>query len=320
MANLILNGSTSGSVTLSSPAVSGTTTLTLPTTSGTVITTGSTFAGTGPAFSAYLSSASQTMTAATWTKVILNSENFDTNSNFDSTTNYRFTPTVSGYYQFNCQINAASGSNTSVQGSIYKNGAAYTKFSVYATSAILDDWMIQQGALIYLNGSTDYIEMFVLIGSTQNIIGNANITKGTQTLRYQREMPIELRLYRRHIEFLSFMAAISSPLDAGMAEWSKIRTLVDDLPYGKQAQIGMTFTSRGWQATGNLSQALDTTLPWQSRFATTVLQLTNIASVAYGRGLGHTPAMKGYIMGSLMWWRGPQGPIYFEEFQGSSIT
>jgi hypothetical protein len=37
MANLILNGSTSGSVTLSSPAVSGTTTLTLPTTSGTVI-------------------------------------------------------------------------------------------------------------------------------------------------------------------------------------------------------------------------------------------------------------------------------------------
>ena len=42
MANLILNGSTSGSVTLSSPAVSGTTTLTLPATTGTVITTGST--------------------------------------------------------------------------------------------------------------------------------------------------------------------------------------------------------------------------------------------------------------------------------------
>jgi hypothetical protein len=39
MANLILNGSTSGSVTLSSPAVSGTTTLTLPATTGTVLTT-----------------------------------------------------------------------------------------------------------------------------------------------------------------------------------------------------------------------------------------------------------------------------------------
>jgi hypothetical protein len=46
MANLILNGSTSGSVTLSSPAVSGTTTLTLPTTSGTVaLTAAPTFTG-----------------------------------------------------------------------------------------------------------------------------------------------------------------------------------------------------------------------------------------------------------------------------------
>jgi hypothetical protein len=39
MASLILSGSTSGSVTLSSPAVSGTTTLTLPATTGTVLIT-----------------------------------------------------------------------------------------------------------------------------------------------------------------------------------------------------------------------------------------------------------------------------------------
>lgn len=40
MANLILNGSTSGSITLAAPAVANTTTLTLPTTSGTVLTSG----------------------------------------------------------------------------------------------------------------------------------------------------------------------------------------------------------------------------------------------------------------------------------------
>jgi len=46
MAKLILNGSTSGSVTLESPAVSGTTTLTLPTTSGTIaLTADPTFTG-----------------------------------------------------------------------------------------------------------------------------------------------------------------------------------------------------------------------------------------------------------------------------------
>jgi hypothetical protein len=45
LAKLILNGATSGSVTLESPAVSGTTTLTLPTTTGTVLTTTSPKAG-----------------------------------------------------------------------------------------------------------------------------------------------------------------------------------------------------------------------------------------------------------------------------------
>jgi hypothetical protein len=57
MANLVISGDTSGSVTLAAPAVSGTTVLTLPTTSGTIVTTGSaaslttsgnlTFTGTG---------------------------------------------------------------------------------------------------------------------------------------------------------------------------------------------------------------------------------------------------------------------------------
>ena len=55
MANLILNGSTSGSVTLSSPAVSGTTTLTLPTTSGTIALSGGAVSGTTGSFSGDLS-------------------------------------------------------------------------------------------------------------------------------------------------------------------------------------------------------------------------------------------------------------------------
>ena len=40
MASLVLNGNTSGSVTISSPSVSGTTTLTLPTSSGTITVAG----------------------------------------------------------------------------------------------------------------------------------------------------------------------------------------------------------------------------------------------------------------------------------------
>ena len=52
---------------------------------------------TGPAFSVYLSS-TQTISNATTTKIQFNAKEFDTNSNFDATTNYRFTPSVAGYY------------------------------------------------------------------------------------------------------------------------------------------------------------------------------------------------------------------------------
>jgi len=52
-----------------------------------------------------------------------------------------------------------------------------------------------------------------------NTIDNTNITRGTLTLRYQRDMPIEVRLQdvRRHLDYLSFMPTKSSPMDAGMA-------------------------------------------------------------------------------------------------------
>jgi hypothetical protein len=166
MASLVLNGNTSGSVTISSPAVSGTTTLTLPTTSGTVITTGSTFAGTGPAFSAY-ASANQTPASNTYTKVQFNTETFDTNSNYDPTTNYRFTPTVAGYYQVNAMVTwAGAASATYLLCAIYKNGANILEGGV-SNNAIVSP-SISISDLVSLNGSTDYLEVFILSGNGTN--------------------------------------------------------------------------------------------------------------------------------------------------------
>ena len=160
MAKLILNGATSGSISLESPAVSGTTTLTLPTTSGTVITTASTFGGTGPAFRAYRNG-NQTISAATATKIAFNAENFDTNSNFDSSTNYRFTPTVAGYYQVNANAGFTTGSG---QLNIYKNGSNYqTGVEVTYNASLGGHFSIND--LVYLNGSTDYIEIYTYLTS-----------------------------------------------------------------------------------------------------------------------------------------------------------
>jgi len=159
MAKLILNGSTSGSVTLDVPAVSGTTTLTLPVQTGTVMVN-------GPAFSAYLGS-SQSITTSTFTKVAINTEEFDTNSNYNTST-YRFTPTVAGYYQVNGRFSSEVNS-TLLVATIYKNGVEVkrgmdTRASVNVSTAVTVN------TLIYMNGTTDYIEFYAYITGTSPIV------------------------------------------------------------------------------------------------------------------------------------------------------
>jgi hypothetical protein len=163
MSKLVLSGDTSGSVTLDAPAVSGTTTLTLPTTSGTVITTGSTFAGTGPAFSAYPSS-NQTITSATFTKILFQNTDFDASNGTYSSS--RFTPTVAGYYQVQVSISPVTAT-TATQAAIYKNGALNKRQFITLGNAIQF-----VSALVYLNGTTDYVEGWgYLTGVTPALAG-----------------------------------------------------------------------------------------------------------------------------------------------------
>jgi len=154
MSSVVVNGDTSGAVTLSAPAVAGTVTVTLPAASGTMLTTASTFAGTGPAFSAY-SNATQTTTSNVWTKITFQVEEYDTNSNFDSTTNSRFTPTVAGYYQINGSYYSNGGPSRCAV-AVYKNGSSYKLVDTVATT-----YGILISSLVYLNGSSDYVEIYM---------------------------------------------------------------------------------------------------------------------------------------------------------------
>ena len=130
---------------------------------------------TAPAFSAYLSS-NQSASSGVWTKMQINTENFDTNSNYDNSTNYRFTPTVAGYYQVNANVNAeGSTSRTRVIGSIYKNGVEYKRggdqnYSNAMASPVSD--------VIYFNGTTDYIEVYGLV------IASIGVFNGGQHFNY----------------------------------------------------------------------------------------------------------------------------------------
>lgn len=138
---IVLTASSSGTVTLVPADTGNAFVSTLPARTGNV-------AVDGPAFRAYMANA-QTITATTFTKLNFNTESFDTNSNYDTTT-YRFTPTVAGYYQ----VTANTYFSATAQLYVYKNGSANI------TGAYLTSVGHSVAGLVYLNGSTDYIEIF----------------------------------------------------------------------------------------------------------------------------------------------------------------
>ena len=133
--------------------------------------------GAGPAFSAY-NSTTTSVNSATWTKVALQTEEYDTNNNFDNTTNYRFTPTVAGYYQVNGAVQFGATVSTAVaRVAIYKNGSIF-KYGVQVHASTNKVISSVVSALVYFNGSTDYVEMYAYqdTGSSQNTQNDAYST------------------------------------------------------------------------------------------------------------------------------------------------
>jgi hypothetical protein len=163
--SLILQSSGGGSVTIAEPVTASTLTATLPAATGTVMVSGNM-----PAFSAY-SATTQTLTSTTTTKIAFNTEEFDTANCFDSTTNYRFTPNVAGYYQFNSSAQFAYTSTTRMRIELYKNGALYKRL----TDAAVAMNSITGGSVVYMNGSTDYVEIYATITG----VGTLTVNGGT---------------------------------------------------------------------------------------------------------------------------------------------
>ncbi len=164
--SIVLVGSTSGSVTLQEPAVAGTTVFTLPAATGTVMVSGNM-----PAFSAYVGT-NQSVSSSTYTKVACDVEEFDT-ANCYNTSTYRFTPNVAGYYQFNGQTENVSGGGARIIVQFYKNGAEAKRGNDLGLPS--GNWASAGGmvanALIYCNGTTDYVEFYIYDTGGQTVAG-----------------------------------------------------------------------------------------------------------------------------------------------------
>lgn len=127
---------------------------------------------TAPLFSCYMTngSANQSVSTDAWTKVKIDTKEYDTNSNFD-TTNYRFTPTVAGYYQVNGGVMLRNGGSSAIKiVGLYKNGSLWKQgMQIYFTGNyyIAQD-LFTVSSLVYLNGSTDYVELYGYVNSSSS--------------------------------------------------------------------------------------------------------------------------------------------------------
>lgn len=123
--------------------------------------------GNGPAFSAYAGATTTTISQNAYTKINFNTEEFDTNSNYDISTS-RFTPTVAGYYQINGGMEFSNAAAAYINVAIFKNGS---QFKGGVNSSAAGTYRVYASALVYLNGSTDYVELYGfsnVVGGTTN--------------------------------------------------------------------------------------------------------------------------------------------------------
>ena len=130
----------------------------------------------GPAFYVARDGA-QSISNTTWTKIQLtttNSGGFDTNSCY-SNSNYRFTPNVAGYYQTQFTLAISTGSLLAGRAAIYKNGSRWATTELYMNSGDnYDDFSTQVCSLIYLNGSTDYVEFYCWRNGGNGTVGGTS--------------------------------------------------------------------------------------------------------------------------------------------------
>lgn len=124
---------------------------------------------TWPSFSAY-ASGNQSLPHASTTKLTFNTEDFDTNNNFDSTTNYRFTPSSAGKYLliFRTSLSGAAGDTAQdINIFIHKNGVIYVS-GAFSTNPAPSANTLFAGItyIVDANGTTDYFEIFANQGNS----------------------------------------------------------------------------------------------------------------------------------------------------------
>ena len=151
-----------------------------------------TASGTGFNTPAFLATRNSTvsLTTSTWTKIPFSTEVFDTNSNYDPTTNYRFTPTTAGKYflKVACNVFANSSNITDTRIAIYKNGSVLINSYNFVVVSNQDvrHYDVTTSIINSANGSSDYYEGYIyVVGTDPAVSFDANVTSGNNFFGYK---------------------------------------------------------------------------------------------------------------------------------------
>tara|TARA_Y100000310_G_C20464896_1_gene707134 strand:- start:326 stop:931 length:606 start_codon:yes stop_codon:yes gene_type:complete len=119
---------------------------------------------------------SQTIAAATATKLILDTEVLDTNSTFDSSTEYRWTPGVAGWYWLaaSCRRNA-TGDDDSFLVAIRRNGATSTGNRIAGNGVVRYANNVNCSGPMFLDAD-DYVEVYVQTASERSLAVGAGVS------------------------------------------------------------------------------------------------------------------------------------------------
>lgn len=127
------------------------------------------------AFAAHMNGTDQTgIATGTYTKVTWGTENFDQGSLFDSSTNYRWTPSA-GIVRLSAQLYYSAGlTGTVVQCALYKNGSALK----IGLGPVIGVTGVVQVAYTDIANGTDYYEIFAYATTATSITvsGDATLT------------------------------------------------------------------------------------------------------------------------------------------------
>jgi hypothetical protein len=102
---------------------------------------------------------------SSFVKIACETEFYDTGSNYDSVTNYRFTAPVAGFYKFNGYVRLP---NTVLVLALYKNGSEYMRLFDHDTSTISGTATVKGGGFstpMLQLAAGDYIELWAYTAS-----------------------------------------------------------------------------------------------------------------------------------------------------------